>query len=138
MGGILFLVLPVPLYSRHERRYASRQRKGTAVSLEFYAADFGWNDFSSLLRGGEIVHVAGVLNLKWADFSAWEFVREAELGLVTWQAVRDDTPSTLFLQIQFRQVGAAEVSARSASFLHAGLTYSCTETVERQTAVTEV
>jgi hypothetical protein len=129
------------LYSPRERRYAARQGKEitvTALSLEFYATDFCWNDFSSLMRGGEIVHIAGVLNLKWADFSAWEFVREAKLGPVEWQAVRDDTPSTVRLKIEFQQAGAAEVSARLTPFLHADLTCSCTETVERQTAVTEV
>ena len=111
----------------------------TTLRLEFYAADFGWNVFSSVLHGGEIVGITGVLNLKWADFSAVEFAREAGLdGRVEWEAVRDDTPGILSLKIEFRQTGAAEVRARLAPFLHADVTYSCTETVERQTAVTEV
>ena len=110
----------------------------TTVSLEFYAADFGWHEFASVLRGGEVVQAFGLLNLKWEDFSAWEFAREAELGPVEWQTVQDDTPGTLLLRIEFPQAGAAELSARFAPFLHADLTYSCTETVERQTAVTDV
>ncbi len=110
----------------------------TTLSLEFYTADFGWHEFASVLRGGEVVQAIGLLNLKWEDFSAWEFARGAELGAVDWQTVRDDTPGILLLQIEFPHAKAAEVSARFAPFLQADLTCSCTETVERQTAVTDV
>lgn len=74
----------------------------TTLTVTVDTAAFGKAEFDEILQGGVLLHTAGLLNLKWEEFSALDTARELGLSPVEWEAVQDDTPSSLTFVILYR------------------------------------
>lgn len=98
-----------------------------------------WPDLEQVLRGGQVIRAAGVLNIRWEDFSALDFAREAGLQEVIWDALQDDTCGSLELTVLYFQATQAEIAARVTDpYVRIALDdYDLTETVDRQIAETD-
>lgn len=83
----------------------------TAV-ITFIAQEFGKEDIARIIEDGEVINVAGVINLKWEDFCALELARAAGFAFVEWEATRDDTPSNLTLTVRYPVASAEQIKAR--------------------------
>ncbi len=98
----------------------------TTLMVTFDTSAFGKTEFDEIMQGGVLLHTAGLLNLKWEEFSALEAARELGLSPVEWDAVRDDTPGTLTCVILYRVLSPNDLQARLLAsyivdydFLHA-------------------
>lgn len=74
----------------------------------------GLLELNSLLEGGQILHAAGVINIRWDDFSASEAVQDAGLTGVEWERVMDDTPGILELTLLYSQKEREEIGYQMA------------------------
>lgn len=84
----------------------------TTLEITFDTSAFGKAELDEMLQGGVLLHTAGLLNLKWEEFSALETARELGLSPVEWDAVRDDTPGSLTCVILYRDLSPADLQAR--------------------------
>lgn len=83
----------------------------TAVII-FIAQEASKENIASVIEDGEVINVAGLLNLKWEDFCALALAREAGFAFVEWEATRDDTPSNLTLTVRYPFVSAERITTR--------------------------
>ena len=65
------------------------------VAVSFDTQSFDREDYDQIASGGVLVNAAGLLNLRWAEFSALKAARELGLHEVKWDAVWDNTPGSL-------------------------------------------
>jgi hypothetical protein len=59
------------------------------------------SNIAALLAEGQIIHVEGIINIRWDEFSAKEVSRELALYDVEWERVDDDTPGRLEMIILY-------------------------------------
>ena len=82
------------------------------LTVDFDTSAFGKAEFDALLAGGMLLRAAGLLNLKWEEFSALDAAREIGLHDVEWDAVQDDTPGSLTCVIGYAALPPADLTAR--------------------------
>jgi hypothetical protein len=71
-------------------------------------------DLARLLHGGQTLHAAGILNVRWEEFSALDAAREAGLTGVVWESVSDNTPGTLELTVWYPHAHVETIRQRLA------------------------
>ena len=84
----------------------------TTLTVTLDTAAFGRAEFDKIIPGGMLLRTAGLLNLKWEEFSALDAAREIGLHDVEWDAVRDDTPGSLTCVILYRVLSPDDLQAR--------------------------
>ena len=84
----------------------------TTLTVTFDTSAFGRAEFDEIIPGGMLLRTAGLLNLKWEEFSALDAAREIGLHDVKWDAVQDDTPGTLTCMILYRVLSPDDLQAR--------------------------
>lgn len=65
-----------------------------------------------LLRDGQLIHAAGILNTRWEEFSALDVARSLGLHNVAWDCTGDDTPGSLELTVLYFRPTQAEIEER--------------------------
>ena len=65
------------------------------LAVSFDTQSFNRADYDQIASGGVLLGAAGLLNLRWEEFSALKAARELGLHEVKWEAVWDNTPGTL-------------------------------------------
>ena len=80
----------------------------TTLTVTVDTSGFGKTEFDDILQGGVLLHTAGLLNLKWEEFSTLEVACKLGLSPVEWDAVRDDTPGSLTCVILYCGLSPAD------------------------------
>jgi len=84
----------------------------TVLTVTFDTSALRHDEFHTITQSGTLVSVAGLLNLKWEEFSALEVARELGLHNVVWEAVRDDTPEMLTCVIRYDSPAPADLQTQ--------------------------
>lgn len=65
------------------------------LEVTFDTMALGREDYDRIASQGTVLNVAGLLNLRWEEFSALDAAHALGLQNVEWEAVRDSTPGSL-------------------------------------------
>ena len=84
----------------------------TTLTVTFDTQSFDPNTYAGIASGGVLLRAAGLLNLKWEEFSALEAAQELGLHSVDWEAVRDNSPGSLTCIFRFDTFDAPSLQAR--------------------------
>jgi len=71
------------------------------VEMEWDTACVNRAHFDFCIADGKILAATAILNRRWEDFSAADFVAGIGLRKVQWNVVEDDTPGTLRLTVGY-------------------------------------
>ncbi len=84
----------------------------TTIAVTFDTQAVSKDDFDKVAQGGTVLGAAGLLNLRWEEFSALDAARELDLHGVVWEAARDDTPGSLTCVIRYDTFTLPELQER--------------------------
>jgi hypothetical protein len=109
------------------------------LTLEIDTQTAAWPACKRAIGEGQMIRAEGIINTRHEEFSALDLAREAGLHNVVWDALQDDTCGSLELTILYPYSTSEEITARVSDLdsLHYLIGYEVTETVDRQTAVTD-
>jgi hypothetical protein len=65
------------------------------LAVSFDTQSFCREDYDKIASGGLLMNTAGLLNLRWEEFSAVNRAQELRLHGVVWDTVWDNTPGSL-------------------------------------------
>jgi hypothetical protein len=85
-----------------------------ALNITVDTQNFTKDDFAVLIQGGLLLHVSGVVNYRWEEWSAIKASKQFGLRNVMWDQVRDDTPGSLTCLIAYFFNKATEIHIRLA------------------------
>ncbi len=60
------------------------------VTITFDTQGTSPDDIRDLIKGGQVMHTAGILNTRWEDYSALHVAEQADLHTVEWDYTGDD------------------------------------------------
>ena len=86
----------------------------TILNVTFDTQCVSASDITALVQGGQTLHTAGIINVRWEDFSASDVARDAGLTEVVWDCVADDTAGTLALTVWYSQLAPDLIRQRVA------------------------
>lgn len=71
------------------------------ITLDTQIVDL--HDIHALMKNGQLLHIVGIVNTQWEDYSALSVAEQAGLDNVEWDYVADDTAGTLELTVLYPQ-----------------------------------
>ncbi len=82
------------------------------VTITLDTSSAGKEEVEDITLGGKVICAAGLINLKWEDFSAIDVARSIGLQETLWQSSYDDTPGFLTLTIHYFCLTPDEIHAK--------------------------
>ena len=105
------------------------------LAVNIVAASANVNELQLLLKDGIVLHVAGVVNQQWEEFSAFGLANACGFTNIDWEYLRDNTVSSLTLTVIYPMYQSQQIIHKLSYIQDSVDYYDCTDTVDLQTAV---